>query len=259
VVELLSVRDVGKTFGGLKALDGVSFGLAKGEVLGLVGPNGSGKSTMINVLSGVYRPDGGDVRLDGRSLVGAKPSAIAAAGLSRTFQNLQIFGGLSVRENVLVGRDCRLRSGMLGGVFGLGGSLREEREAKSLAADLLEKVGLARFVDAPPSMLSYGQRRLLEVARALAADPKVLMLDEPCAGQSQAEADALAVLIRALAKTGIAVIVIEHNMRFVMNLVDRIVALNFGRKIAEGTPEAIRGDEAVIEAYLGRRGHAERR
>ncbi|WP_342363849.1 ABC transporter ATP-binding protein [Terrarubrum flagellatum] len=258
-MSLLVVSEITKTFGGLKALDDVSFSLAKSEILGLVGPNGSGKSTMINVLSGVYHPDAGDVKLSERSLLGRKPSFIAKSGLARTFQNLQLFAGLSAVENVVVGRDCRMRSGLLAGVFGLPGSRNEERAAIDIARSLLRDVGLGAMLDVAPSSLSYGQRRLLEVARALASEPRVLMLDEPCAGLSQGETDELAALVRKLATKGMAIIVIEHNMRFVMNLVDRIVALNFGRKIAEGTPETIRNDAAVIEAYLGRRDHARRR
>jgi branched-chain amino acid transport system ATP-binding protein len=185
------------------------------------------------------------------------PNAIAAAGLARTFQNLQIFQGLTVGENVLVGGNCRMRSSVLGSVFGSRLARREEEMARERARALLKMVGLAHFFDAPPSELSYGQRRLLEVARALASDPSVLMLDEPCAGLAQSEADELAVLIRNLGDSGIGVIVIEHNMRFVMGLVDLIVALNFGRKIAEGRPASIRENEEVIAAYLGRKRHAE--
>jgi branched-chain amino acid transport system ATP-binding protein len=252
----LEVRNVSKTFGGLTAVDGVSFGLEQGQILGLVGPNGSGKSTMLNLLSGVYEADGGSVTLNGRSLSGLAPNAIASAGLARTFQNLQIFHGLSVGENVLVGRSCRMRSSVMGSVFGTPFARREEADARDQAFSLLSHVGLERYLDDPPSSLSYGQRRLLELARALASSPSVLMLDEPCAGLSQGEADELAVLIRQLGQSGIGVIVIEHNMRFVMGLVDRIVALNFGRKIAEGDPRSIRENEEVIAAYLGRKRHA---
>lgn len=255
---LLDVREATKVFGGLTAVDKVSFSLQKGEVMGLVGPNGSGKSTLLNILSGVYQSDGGDVVLEGRSLIGKKPSAIASAGLARTFQNLQLFAGLTNGENVLVGRDCRLHASLLGGVFAAPSARREEKAARELAQKLLNDVGLGALIDQPPSILSYGQRRLLEVARALASEPKILMLDEPCAGLSSAESDALSAFVRKLAGGGMAVIVIEHNMRFVMNLVDRIVALNFGQKIAEGPPDAIRENEAVIAAYLGRKRDARR-
>lgn len=252
MTEVLNVRAVTKRFGGLTALSDVTFSLAQGEVLGLVGPNGSGKSTMLNVLSGVYHPEEGQVILKGRDVTGVTPSQIAKLGMTRTFQNLQLFGGLSIGQNVMVGRNCKMSAGFLATVLGLGAARREEREAEAEARALLEDVGLGhRFAD-DVSQLSYGERRLLEVARALAAGPKVLMLDEPCAGLSQAEADALSSYIRKVAAKGISVIVIEHNMRFIMQLVDRIVALNFGQKIADGTPAEIRGNEEVIAAYLGR-------
>jgi branched-chain amino acid transport system ATP-binding protein len=254
----LEVNKVSKVFGGLTAVDNVSFTLEKGQILGLVGPNGSGKSTMLNVLSGVYRSDGGSVVHRGRTLTGLTPSAIAVAGLARTFQNLQIFHGLSVGENVMVGRNCRMGSTVLGAVFGSSFARREEEEARERARALLKMVGLERSIDAAPSSLSYGRRRLLEVARALASEPSILMLDEPCAGLAQSEADELAAFIRTLGASGVGVIVIEHNMRFVMGLVDKIVALNFGRKIAEGDPASIRENEAVIAAYLGRKSHAPR-
>ena len=248
---LLEIADIRKVFGGLTALDGVSFTLAAGQILGLVGPNGSGKSTLLNVLSGIYTPEAGEVRLAGHSLRGRAPHQIAKSGLARSFQNQQLFAGLSVLDNVLVGRACRLRSGVLASVFGWRRFRQEEAAARQQAADLLGLVGLDWAVDAEVQRLSYGQRRLLEIARALASDPKVLLLDEPCAGLSQSEADELAGVIIRLKAQGLAVIVIEHNMRFVMGLVDRIVALNFGQKIGEGTPAEIRANPAVVAAYLG--------
>lgn len=253
---LLEVRNVGMRFGGLKALDEVSFDVAPAQVMGLVGPNGSGKSTLLNVLSGVYVPAEGSVIFDGVRIDGQRPSRIARAGLGRTFQNLQIFHGLTLLENVLAGFHHRQRSGVLATVLGWPAAGREEDEAVEVAQRLLARVGLAGRGDDAPSTLSYGQRRLLEVARALATGPRVLMLDEPCAGLSQGEADQLAALVRELAGEGISVIVIEHNMRFVMALVDRVVVLNFGRKIAEGTPQEIRADPDVVAAYLGKTRHA---
>lgn len=249
---ILEVTGVTKIFGGLTALGDVSFTLEPGQILGLVGPNGSGKSTMLNVLSGVYTPEQGRVVLDGKDITGRVPSQITEAGMARTFQNLQLFGGLSVGQNVMVGRTCRMGSSLLATILGLPAARAEEREARQRAQDLLDFVGLSDRFDAEPTSLSYGERRLLEVARALAAAPRVLMLDEPCAGLSQGEADELAEAIRRVAAQGISVIVIEHNMRFIMQLVDHIVALNFGQKIAEGTPQQIRANEDVIAAYLGR-------
>ncbi|WP_436644058.1 ABC transporter ATP-binding protein [Microbaculum sp. FT89] len=250
---VLDVSGVTKRFGGLTALSDVSFSLDRGKILGLVGPNGSGKSTMLNVLSGVYAPELGRVTLNGAAITGMAPNQITRAGLARTFQNLQLFGGLTIGQNVMVGRNCRMNSSLLGTVFGFASARREEDEARETARTYLEFVGLADRFDDETSSLSYGERRLLEVARALAASPEVLMLDEPCAGLSQGEADDLADSIRQVAAQGISVIVIEHNMRFIMQLVDRIVALNFGQKIAEGTPQEIRANDDVIAAYLGRR------
>ena len=253
---LLAVSGIRKVFGGLTALDGVSFSHAAGQILGLVGPNGSGKSTLLNVLSGIYPPEAGEVHLAGQSLRGRAPHQIATAGLARSFQNQQLFAGLSVVENVLVGRACRLRAGVLASIFATPRFRREEAAARQQAEDLLALVGLGWAVGASVQRLSYGQRRLLEIARALASDPKVLLLDEPCAGLSQSEANDLAHVITRLKVNGLAVIVIEHNMRFVMGLVDRIVALNFGQKIGEGTPAEIRANPAVVAAYLGGSGHA---
>lgn len=253
---LLDVRGIGVRFGGLKALDDVSFQVDPAQVLGLVGPNGSGKSTMLNVLSGVYVPDDGEVRFAGERIDGRRPNQIARSGLGRTFQNLQIFQGLSILENVLTGVHHRQRGGVLASVFGLPGARAGESEARAEARALLDRVGLGGREDDRPSTLSYGQRRLLEVARALATLPKILMLDEPCAGLSHGEADQLAALVRQMADGGMSVIVIEHNMRFVMGLVDRMVVLNFGRKIAEGTPRDIRDNADVVAAYLGKQRHA---
>jgi branched-chain amino acid transport system ATP-binding protein len=253
---LLEVDGITKTFGGLTALDKVSFKVDPGKIVGLVGPNGSGKSTLINVLSAVDLPDAGEVSLRGKKLKGLAPYAVTRAGVARTFQNLQIFKGLTVGQNVLVGRNCRMRSTVFGSVFGLPFAKREEQEAAAQALSLLALVGLERFVDEPTTALSHGQLRLLEIARALASVPSILMLDEPCAGLSQEESDKLAVVIRKVAEQGTGVIVIEHNMRFVMGLVDYIVVLNFGRKIAEGTADAVRENEDVISAYLGRNRNA---
>jgi branched-chain amino acid transport system ATP-binding protein len=183
---LLEVNNVSKVFGGLTAVDGVSFSLDDGQILGLVGPNGSGKSTMLNILSGVYALDGGSITHRGRKLTGLPPNAIASAGLARTFQNLQIFGGMTVGQNVLVGRTCRMNSTLFGSIVGSPFARAEERDSRERARSLLERVGIERYLDAEPSSLSYGQRRLLEVAHALASEPSVLMLDEPCAGLSAA-------------------------------------------------------------------------
>lgn len=249
--DLLRVEKVRKAFGGLVAVNEVTFSLERGEVLAVVGPNGSGKSTLLNVLSGVYQPDAGNVVLEGRRIDGHRPSTIARLGISRTFQSLQLFAGLTVLDNVLVGLNSRLSSTIVQALLGTPGVRSEERRARADGLVLLERVGLPDKADLYPSSLSYGQRRLLEVARALAVQPKILMLDEPVAGLAAREADALGELIRGLAASGMSVMVVEHNMRFVMELVERIVVLNFGKKIAEGVPDVIRTNPSVIAAYLG--------
>lgn len=252
----LEVTNLRKTFGGLVAVDGVSFSVNQGEILGLVGPNGSGKSTTLNLMSGVDRPDSGTINLNTQSLVGLRPSKIAKSGLARTFQNLQIYTGLTVQQNVEVGADCRFRAGLLSTVLGLSEARHEQELIQQSARACLEEIGIGQHGHRLPSELSYGQRRLMEIARARASLPKILMLDEPCAGLSHAETEALASYLRRASQTGIAIIVIEHNMRFVMNLVDRMVVLNFGRKIAEGPPSDIRRNTDVIAAYLGKSHHA---
>jgi ABC-type branched-subunit amino acid transport system ATPase component len=255
---LLLAHELTMRFGGLTAVDRVSLDLGHREVLAVIGPNGSGKSTLLNLLSGIYPGQGGRIELAGRRLGRRAPSAVTRAGIARTFQNLQLFDGLSVLDNVLVGMHGRLRGGVLGAVVGSRRVRGEERQARDRGLELLERVGLAGTADHLPASLSYGQRRLLEVARALASEPRVLMLDEPTAGLSAAEDAALARLVRGLAEAGTSVLLVEHNMRFVMGLVDRILVLNFGRRIAVGRPAEIRADEAVIDAYLGRSGHADR-
>lgn len=255
---LLQAYDLKMRFGGLTAVDRVSLILDHHEVLAVIGPNGSGKSTLLNLLSGIYAGEGGRIELEGRRLGRRVPNAITRAGIARTFQNLELFAGLSVLDNVLVGRHCRLHGGVGAAVVGSPRVRRQEREARARALELLERVGLRGAADRLPASLSYGQRRMLELARALASEPRVLMLDEPTAGLSAAEDAALARLIRELAQAGTSVVLVEHNMRFVMDLVDRIMVLNFGRCIAVGDPSDIRANELVIDAYLGRSARAGR-
>jgi branched-chain amino acid transport system ATP-binding protein len=251
VTAVLTVDGVTKRFGGLVAVNEVSFELGERELVGLIGPNGSGKSTLLNVLSGVYRPDGGQVVLFGQKIHRQAPSSIAAAGMSRTFQHLRLFDGLTVLENVLVGRNARLSSNIAQVILGTRTARREERRVKEEGLELLAQVGLADEAHLYPASLSYGRQRLLEIARALAVEPKVIMLDEPVAGLSAGEATALADLIRRLAESGVSILLVEHNMRFVMSLVHRLIVLNFGLKIADGTPDEVRGNGEVISAYLG--------
>jgi ABC-type branched-subunit amino acid transport system ATPase component len=251
---LLEVTGLTKRFGGLTAVDGLDFDVRAGEILGLIGPNGAGKTTTFNLVSGALAPTSGAIALAGRPIAGLPPHAIAARGLMRTFQHNMPFAGLSLLDNVLVGAHTALRGGLVGALFGLGAARAGEARARSRAAELIGFVGLGDWRDADVTTLSFGQGRLLEVARALAGEPKLILLDEPAAGLTGAEAQRLAEIIRGIAARGIAVLLIEHDMRFLLPLAERVVVLNFGKRIAVGPPDAIRADPAVIEAYLGEGG-----
>jgi branched-chain amino acid transport system permease protein len=246
---LLEVRAVSRTFGGLVAVDAVDFEVRAGEILALIGPNGAGKSTLFNLVTGVLEPTGGEVLVAGRRVDGLPPRAIAALGVARTFQHVRLRPAMTCLENVALGAWLRGRAGLLAGAIG---AARDE-EARCLreAQSQLDRVGLGALAEAPAGSLALGQQRILEIARALAADPALLMLDEPAAGLRLQEKHALAALLRSLRGQGVTVLVVEHDMDFVMNLVDRIVVLQFGQKIAEGPPDAIRRDPRVVEAYLG--------
>jgi branched-chain amino acid transport system ATP-binding protein len=249
--KLLEIDNLSVRFGGLAALDSVSFDIKRGEILGLIGPNGAGKTTCFNAMTGVYRPSGGDVRLEGLSLVRKKQHAITRLGLARTFQNIRLWGDMTALENVAVGLDTRHYTSLFSAMLRLPRHVREERSAIDRGMALLEFVGIADAAMTRASALPYGHQRRLEIARALATDPKLLCLDEPAAGFNPAEKDNLMTLIRRIRDEGYTVLLIEHDMRLVMGVTDRIVVLEFGKKLAEGTPAEIRENPAVISAYLG--------
>lgn len=248
---LLTVKGLAKHFGGLKAVDGVDMVVRRGEIQALIGPNGSGKTTILNMLSGLYIPTAGEITLAGSAIAGKKPHVITSMGMARTFQNIRLFGELTVLENVLIGRHTHSRAGLLGSILRLPSQRAEEAQTRARALEMLEFVGLKGKEFAQANSLPYGQQRLLELARALASDPQLLLLDEPAAGLNAAETEALVELLFQICTRGITILLVEHDMNLVMNVSDHITVLNFGRKIAEGSAEQIEKNQEVIDAYLG--------
>jgi branched-chain amino acid transport system ATP-binding protein len=249
---LLRVQDIGVRFGGIVALDGVSFDVAEGDIVGLIGPNGAGKTTLFNCLSRLYACDRGDIRFAGRSLLGLQRHRVAELGIGRTFQNLALFRTMSVLENVMVGCHCRTRSGFLRNALRTPLVGREESETIRSAEELLELLELGPVARLRVADLPFGTQKRVELARALASKPKLLLLDEPASGLNHEEVGVLGQLVRGLReRLRLTVLLVEHHMGLVMSISDRVVALNFGRKIAEGTPAEVRGHPDVVKAYLG--------
>jgi branched-chain amino acid transport system ATP-binding protein len=252
---MLELRGVAKHFGGLYALSGLDMQVREGEIVSVIGPNGAGKSTMFNVVTGLYGPDEGEVLFGGQSIVGFAPNQITRLGIARTFQNVHLFPNMTVLENAMVGQHCRTRSGVFGAVLRPPGTRREEERIRVRAKDALEFFGsrLAGYRQEQPAfVLSYANRRRLEMARALATEPKLLLLDEPTAGMNPRETLELRDhIVRMRDQRGLTVLVIEHDMRVVKGVSDRVIALDYGRKIADGRPDEVRADRGVIDAYLG--------
>jgi branched-chain amino acid transport system ATP-binding protein len=250
-MSLLEVRDLNKRFGGLQAVGNVGFSVKEGAIKALIGPNGAGKTTLFNLLSGVLPPDSGTIRFLDSDIHGLQPYQVAAKGMSRTFQHIRLFTHMTVLENIMIGRHMHSRAGFLAGMMNLPWTKKEEKAVRDRVFEIMEFLGLTAFADTEATSLAYGQQRILEIGRALACEPKLLLLDEPAAGLNMRETAEMAKLISRIRDTGITILLVEHDMSLVMKISDEIVVLSYGQKIADDVPLAIQKNPEVIKVYLG--------